>query len=190
MKPTVCKHCGAVDSHPSFKCYTQRKPIKSKPKVGDIVEYDHKAFNGTIERHQGRIVSIKSSNKPKKRLEEQSTSELKKLAQIVVNRHVKKLYTEYDGTAKCFTCDMWFSAKEMDASHLISVKHQSTRYDLDNLRLCCISCNRLEYGNLKTYRQTLSYILGKDHVDALYARSREVKKWTKEELLELIEKYK
>lgn len=28
MKPNVCRHCGAVDSHFSFQCHTQRKPIK------------------------------------------------------------------------------------------------------------------------------------------------------------------
>lgn len=28
MKPNVCKHCGAIDSHFSFQCATKRKPIK------------------------------------------------------------------------------------------------------------------------------------------------------------------
>lgn len=30
MKPTVCKHCSAVDSHFSFQCPSIRKPIKKK----------------------------------------------------------------------------------------------------------------------------------------------------------------
>lgn len=29
MKPNVCKHCGAIDTHFSFQCSTIRKPIKS-----------------------------------------------------------------------------------------------------------------------------------------------------------------
>lgn len=28
MKQSVCKHCGGVDTHFSFQCHTQRKPIK------------------------------------------------------------------------------------------------------------------------------------------------------------------
>ncbi len=49
-KTHTCKHCGATDSHFSFQCATQRKPIK--PKVGDIF--------GTQQ-----VVSIdKTSNKP------------------------------------------------------------------------------------------------------------------------------
>lgn len=188
-------HARTKERLSSCAIHAPRTPIKVKK--GNVVEYNAKDIHGNPYRATGRILSViptakknKASQKPKKRWEEQSTSELKKLAQIVVNRHVKKIYTQYDKTAQCFTCTRWFPAREMDASHFISVKHQSTRYDMDNIRLCCVSCNRLLHGNLKLYKEALIQDIGKDQVDALYVRSVEIKRWTKQELLELIEKYK
>lgn len=34
-KPTICKHCSAVNQHFSFQCASQRKPIKSKSSRGE-----------------------------------------------------------------------------------------------------------------------------------------------------------
>lgn len=32
-KPTICKHCQAVNSHYNFQCYKVRKPIRSNTKL-------------------------------------------------------------------------------------------------------------------------------------------------------------
>lgn len=133
-------------------------------------------------------------NKPvqdlKKPKTEKSLKELKELAQIVINRYVRNLYASTDGTTRCYTCLRWESTKLMDASHFISVRHQSTRYDLNNLRSCCHDCNRYSYGNLKRFRQHLVTEIGESAVEELEMRSKESKHWTREELNELIAKYK
>jgi len=38
MKDTICKHCGATNSHFSFQCATQRKPIAKKVNLNKPVQ--------------------------------------------------------------------------------------------------------------------------------------------------------
>lgn len=174
----VCDECG--DKHyAKGKCklhyrmpsQINPKPIKKTPTV--IGDY-------TMTKKTVKV-------KPKS---DKGVKELKELAQTVINRYVRNLYGGTDGTTRCYTCLRWESTKLMDASHFISVRHQSTRYDLNNLRSCCQDCNRLNYGNLKRFRQHLVQEIGESAVEELEMRSKEVKQWTKEELNELIKKYK
>lgn len=183
MKIPQCKHCGAIASHFSFQCAKIKKPIK--PKVGDtFIPPNDKDWQGFPK--QFKITKITPS-KPKS---EKTLKELKELAQIVVNRYVRKLYSKSDNTTRCYTCLRWVSTKQIDASHFISVRHQSTRFDLNNLRSCCQDCNRYAYGNLKRFRQHLVAEIGEDAVEELEMRSKQHKHWTREELQELITKYK
>jgi len=192
MKPKFCDvgqheveklfHARTKDRPSCCSNHKPRTPIKNKSIIEQVADH----MQSIEESHQ----KIRSHIRNVKPNADKTVAELKKLAQIIVNKHVKKLYTAYDGTAKCFTCQTWFSAKEMDTSHLISVRHQATRYDLDNLKLCCTTCNRSMYGNLKVYKERLIALIGKELVDDLYSRSRQRKNWTKNELLEIINKFK
>lgn len=196
----TCSVCGGAHYAKNkckihYKMPSQLNPKSIKHKVGDVFiapkDLDWQGFP-----KQYRITSITNS-KPnkrvggaKKRNEDKSTSELKKLAQIVVNKYIRQKYSCTDGTTRCFTCLRWVSTKEIDASHFISVKHQSTRFHLDNLRSCCQDCNRFQYGNLKVFRQHLVEEIGESAVEELELLSKQAKHWSKEELIEIIDKYK
>lgn len=169
MKPTTCTHCGAINSHYSFQCHTQRKPIAKSTET--------------------------KPNKPitatKSKLEDKPLAALKELLQIHINRYVRKRDTNMNSNDfTCICCGVRFPLNEMDAGHYISIKHQSTRFDLINLNGQSQACNRLEYGRQKEYRERLVSIYGEQEILNLEARSREIKKWTKEEILALIERYK
>lgn len=170
-KNQVCPHCKAINSHFGFQCF--KKPPKEPTPIGSFT-----------------MTSNKTREATKTSKSEKGIKELKELAQTVVNRYVRNLYGGTDGTTRCYTCLRWESTKLMDASHFISVRHQSTRFDLNNLRSCCQDCNRLNYGNLKRFRQHLVQEIGENAVEELEMRSKEVKQWAKEELLEIIAKYK
>ena len=61
MKQHKCKFCGAIDSHWSFQCHTQRKPIKV-----NIVTKEWKAKNDAIKASKPRTKIKPKSDKQKK----------------------------------------------------------------------------------------------------------------------------
>lgn len=76
MKPTVCRHCGSINTHYSFQCPTIRKPIARVSKNNNIVS--NLKVGDTFETKEGpcRIVEIEKtpiapiSKQQKKRLAE------------------------------------------------------------------------------------------------------------------------
>jgi len=175
--------------------HAPRTPIKNKVPIS-ISGGEYSINGGKLSSKDGHVKSgdiitvNRRAGETKKPNADKSVAELKKLAQIVVNRFIRLKYAHSDGTTRCYTCLRWVSSKQIDASHFISVKHQSTRFDLNNLRACCTDCNRLNYGNLKRFRQHLVEEIGESAVEELEMRSKDIKHWTKQELLDIIEKFK
>jgi hypothetical protein len=93
---------------------------------------------------------------------------------------------------KCYCCNKPLpDIKDRCAGHYWSDGgHSGTRYDFNNLRTCCLSCNSFKSGNLAEYGYKLREELGGDEFDRLYIRSHIMKRWTKDELRELIEQRK
>lgn len=160
MKPTVCKHCKAINSHYSFQCSLIRKPIKS----------------------------TSSKTEPKK--DKDSLSELLKLAEIVFNKWIRNRDTHYDGSFVCMCCKKSFKVTEMDAGHFISKLSSALRFNENNVWGCCKTCNQYMDGNLVEYRKNLIVKIGEKKVLELEKLSRSSHKWEKEYLLKIINKYK
>ena len=86
----------------------------------------------------------------------------------------------------CYTCGS-FAAH---AGHFIPQGgHQSVMFDPVNVNAQCVSCNLWRHGNLHEYSVRLIKQHGLDEFNALSERGRQLKKFTKEELLEIIKKY-
>jgi hypothetical protein len=64
------------------------------------------------------------------------------------------------------------------------------RFDEDNVHLQCERCNSFLSGNLIEYRGNLLTKIGAERFNQLEARARITRKFTKDELKELIKKYK
>jgi hypothetical protein len=64
------------------------------------------------------------------------------------------------------------------------------RFDEDNVHLQCEHCNTFLSGNLLEYQGHLINKLGTEKYDALVERARKTRKFTIEELKEIIEIYK
>ena len=61
--------------------------------------------------------------------------------------------------------------------------HQASKYELDNLRVQCDSCNRWKGGNLAEYSARLLNEIGSERIEALYKLAHTTKTvWTYEEL--------
>lgn len=111
-------------------------------------------------------------------------SDLKKKAQRVFNKWIR----ERDKYDPCLACGR--TGVPMDASHFFPMgSNGSLRYHEDNVHNTCVSCNRFKHGNLLLYRIGLVKKIGEQRVKYLEENHKEIHKFTREELEEIIERY-
>jgi hypothetical protein len=113
-----------------------------------------------------------------------SLPEVKKKAQRVVNKYIK-LRDLHKPCVSCLKMGM-----NMQAGHYIAQGSSGAlRYDEDNIHGQCIPCNMYLHGNLINYRINLVYRIGEDGVKRLEDHRHDIKKWTRDELQEVIDTY-
>jgi hypothetical protein len=79
----------------------------------------------------------------------------------------------------------------MDAGHYVPQKGGSAlRFDEWNVNGECKKCNGFDPFHLVGYRKNLIEKIGLKAVEELEAKRNEVKKWTRDELLEIVNRYK
>lgn len=203
MKPIICKHCSAVNKHHSFQCSLVRKPIK-KSVIGKCIDLVDEINIATLKKGNSLIEQAAEHQKviddcqrkiraeiakvaPKK---DKSVSELLKLAEVVFNKWIRNRDKGTDGTFKCMCCGVFFSNKQMDAGHMYAKTYSSTRFHEDNVWGQSQSCNRLNYGNVKEFKLRVQEHIGEERFEALRELKNQPKKWDREELLDIIKKYK
>lgn len=120
----------------------------------------------------------------------QSIPSLTAKAQKVFNAWIRQRDSQ-DGYFTCISCGQTKSTDQMDAGHYVPVKNGSfLRFEPDNVHGECKGCNGFNEFHLVPYRKNLIEKIGLERVEWLEANQRTVKKWTRAELLEIIEKYK
>lgn len=113
-----------------------------------------------------------------------SLPQLKKRVQGVVNRYIRKR----DEMKPCVSCDNGLVAH---AGHYIAQgSGGALRFNEENLNGQCIHCNVWKHGNLLEYRINLAIRIGIKKVNWLEDHRKDMKKWTRTELLEIEEQYK
>ena len=81
--------------------------------------------------------------------------------------------------------------KKINAGHYISSgKSKFLTFNEDNVHLQCEYCNTYKHGNPIDYRINLIKKIGVDRVEYLENNRHKTKKYTREELYEIIDKYK
>lgn len=88
----------------------------------------------------------------------------------VTSELVRRQASDSRGFAYCFTCGVRKPWQELDCGHYRSRRYIQTRFDLDNLRPQCKSCNRYQHGNLSAYREKLVRELGELKVQEIERR--------------------
>jgi len=111
------------------------------------------------------------------------------------NKLIKKLDTIFSRWVRlsnsvneictCVTCGKESHWKEIQAGHFISRKHYSTRWDERNVKPQCVGCNVFKYGE----QYKFSLFLGVKLSKALSLQSNEIRKFSSNELEDMIEKY-
>lgn len=111
-------------------------------------------------------------------------------AQKVFNKYVRERDSE-NGYFICISCGRTLPVEQMNAGHYIPQKNSSfLRFNEYNVHGECISDNGFNEFHLINYRKNLINKIGQEMVDWLEDNQRTIKKWTRSELNEIIEKYK
>jgi hypothetical protein len=131
--------------------------------------------------------TINNWQKKKKKMqaELETVQDLVKAAQLVFNKYIR----ERDKDELCISCKQ--KPKKVNAGHFWNANnHWNVRFDEDNVHVQCERCNSYLSGNLLEYRTNLITKIGAERFNQLEARARVTRKFTKDELKELIKKYK
>ncbi len=108
-----------------------------------------------------------------------------KLAQMTFNKWIR----HRDKGLNCISCDK--PPKKANAGHYFSQGgHSNVRFHEDNVHLQCEHCNSYLSGNLLNYRIGIEKRIGTARLIVLEVIAHETKKWTVQELNEIIETYK
>lgn len=97
---------------------------------------------------------------------------------------------EYDfNYFKCISCGKILPIEQADAGHYYSRRHNSIRFDEDNVNAECRYDNRFNAEHLEYYRRNLIDKIGQERFDALGKRVLETRKFSEPELKDLIQHY-
>jgi len=119
-----------------------------------------------------------------------SLPKLTEKAQKVFNAWVRRRDKTEHYTV-CISCGIRRIDNYMDAGHYVPVRGGSfLRFHEWNVNAECKGCNGFDDFHLVGYRKNLIEKIGLENVEWLEDNRRTVKKWSRSELLEIIEKYK
>lgn len=169
MKDKKCKSCG--------KLFTPDRPFQTTCNYNCALDYA---------RLKAKKKLTKDKNKAVKQLKDNDVSVLKRLAQTVVNKYIR----ERDNLLPCVSCGFNGSSRQWHAGHYMPMgSNGSIRYHEDNIHKQCSICNNHLSGNLANYRLELINRIGLQKVEWLESQ-KEPKKWSIEELKDIIQIYR
>ena len=178
--------------------------FKPKPKVCPYCKEEYTPFNSLNPCHLKPECATKwlrdNPEKAKKNRFKVERKELKDLKEKTLDRkyYLKLAQTTFntyirlrDKDEGCVSCGTRANVK-YDAGHFWNVgNNPAVRFDEDNnFKQCSKNCNTSLSGNLLEYRERLIAKIGQERFDALNERRNHVKKWTIEELKEIIQTYR
>lgn len=115
-----------------------------------------------------------------------TTSDWMKEAQKVFNQYIRLR----DKHKPCVSCESKLGSK-YDAGHYFSSGgHKAVTFDEDNVHGQCVACNQYKHGNLLNYQIGIEKRIGADRLLQLHEKAHQVRKYSADELQELIKKYK
>lgn len=116
-------------------------------------------------------------------------TKLKDKAQKVFNKWIRERDSE-NGYFTCISCNRTLTTDQMDAGHYVPVKGGSyLRFHEFNCWGECKKCNGFDEFHLVGYRKNLINKIGLENVEMLENSRNLVKKWSREELNQIIKNY-
>jgi hypothetical protein len=119
-----------------------------------------------------------------------SISKLKKEAWDAFSRMIRLKYADNNGYVGCVTCGVGKHWKESQAGHFLDGRHNSVLFDERNVHPQCVKCNMFMSGNKIKYYEFMRIKYGQETIDELEFLDTKDKKFTREELIDMCNKYK
>ncbi len=94
------------------------------------------------------------------------------------------------GRTVCISCGRQFPFSQMQAGHYYTRHHMSVRWDEANVHSQCFECNCIKSGNIDSYKVGLERKIGAEQMFRLSVLHNQDKKWSDDELMELIAHYR
>lgn len=118
----------------------------------------------------------------------ETVQDIVKAAQIVFNKYIR----ERDKGLNCISCDKPIRKGNVDAGHMWSAGgHSNLRFNEFNVNAqCSRPCNKDKSGDINNYRLGFIKRYGEDKLSELDSIAHIERKFTKDELKEIIKKYK
>lgn len=108
---------------------------------------------------------------------------------FVFSRYIRIREANINGTGSCYTCDKQDHWTKLQLGHYIKRAETLLRWDSRNGRSQCVECNCNKHGNIDVYTERLN----EEHPglpEQLREESREVNKYGREELKQLLIDYR
>lgn len=138
-----------------------------------------KAFSDEIKQKTWKETKTRMKNDLK------TTQDWLKEAQTIFNKYIR----ERDNGQLCISCNT--IPKKKNAGHYFSSGgHSNVRFDEDNVHLQCEHCNTYLSGNLLNYQIGIEKRIGAERLIELQAKAHLEKRWSVDELKQLIKEYK
>ena len=134
-------------------------------------------------------VKIKERKEKAKKKRAESIGVLTKRLDRIFSVFVRLRDAKKDHSVKCFTCDKVMHWREIQCGHFQSRRFYSTRFHELNCMPQCYACNIGLSGNQYVLGVNLDIKHGKGIADSMFKKSREVKKFTSEEMINMITHY-
>ena len=109
-----------------------------------------------------------------------------KMAQIIFNKFIRLR----DKGNVCISCQKPINGVSHASHYLSAGGHSNVRFNEDNVWVSCYKCNVMLSGNQVEYRKALIKKIGIERVEWLEDNGSIERKFTKEELKNLMQKYK
>lgn len=90
----------------------------------------------------------------------------------------------------CITCGKHEKGQQMHAGHFVSRRHNGTLFYEKNVHAQCSACNMFRNGEPHIYAASIISRYGIDEFDRIIRLSREPKKFTRQDLIDIYERYR
>lgn len=126
---------------------------------------------------------------PKKKLK--PLNKLEALLWTHFSTYIRSKDADFQGFVNCYTCGKRIDWKyEAEAGHYIKRSYKALKFDERNVKPQCTRCNHFLDGNQDEFADHLELDYGHGILQKLKALKYQEKRFTRQELMELIEHYK
>lgn len=151
--------------------------MRSPQYVSKVLSQKRTMNKRSFENKKARLKDIKFTKKPDK-----TYSELIKNIDAVFSKLIRLSACDWKEDVKCFTCSNVFNWKEVDNGHYIVRAYMGTRWEVDNCKPQCKTCNQMRGGMVERFKQNLISLIGWKKYNRLLELKNEVQDFSIPEL--------